>query len=336
MATTYYAGIDVGTSRTSICTSTGKRLTVESCIGYPKDMVAQKRLKKPYVLGKEALENRLAVDLIYPMADGVLNSDKRAIDGMNKILAALIGTVFPDLKSNDIVYAAVGTPAQASIENNKDLLKVCSGVVNKVLVVSEPFAVAYGMDMFDEALIVDIGAGTVDLCRIHGTLPEMNDQISLNTAGNYLDKLITDSLLKQYPGVQITKNIIRQMKEKHGYADRFSHEAMFTLTVEGKPSDFDIGDVLSACIREFVKPICAAVQQLVATFDAEFQAVLRNNIVVAGGGSRLRGIDGAIEHALKDYGGGSARCTEDPEFGGAMGALKMALEMPEDLWEEVK
>ena len=298
-------------------------------------MVAQKRLGKPYVLGKEALENRLAVDLIYPLGDGVLHSDSRAIDGMNKILTNLIGAVIPDRKKGDVIYAAVGTPAQASIENNKDLLKVCSGVVDKVLVVSEPFAVAYGMDMFDECLIVDIGAGTVDLCRIHGTLPEADDQVSLNTAGNYLDKLITDRLTKAYPGVQVTKNIIRKMKEKHGYVGTFSPEATFTLTVEGKPAEFDIGDVLTNATREFVKPICGAIQNLVATFDPEFQEKLRNNIILAGGGSRLRGIDRAVESALVEYGGGSAIVTEDPEFGGAQGALKMALEMPEDLWEEV-
>lgn len=332
---TYYAGIDVGTSRTSICTSTGKRLTVDSCIGFPKDMIAQKRLKKPYVLGKEALDNRLAVDLIYPMGEGVLHTDPRAIDGMNKILSALIETVFPDKKEDDVIYAAVGTPAQASIENNKDLLKVCSGVVDKVLVVSEPFAVAYSMDMFDEALIVDIGAGTVDLCRIHGTLPEADDQISLTTAGNYLDELITKRLIEKYPGVQVTRNIIKNMKEKHGYVDTFTRETTFTLSIEGKPHDLDITDILTDSIRDFVAPICGAVCRLVATFDAEFQAVLRNNIIVGGGGSRLRGIDIAIETALKEYGGGSAKCTEDPEFGGAMGALKMSLEMPEDLWEEV-
>jgi rod shape-determining protein MreB and related proteins len=333
--TTYYCGIDVGTSRTSISTSTGKRLTVESCIGYPKDMIAQKRLKKPYVLGKEALDNRLAVDLIYPLGDGVLHSDPRAIDGMGKILSALVDIVIPDRKEDDIIYAAVGTPAQASIDNNKDLIKVCSGVVDKVLIVSEPFAVAYGMDMFVETLIIDIGAGTVDLCRIHGTLPEAEDQLSLTTAGNYLDGLITEKLTKQIPGVQLTKNIIKTMKDKHGYVGKFSPEITFSLNVDGKPRAYDIGDALTSATREFVKPICKAVQELVASFDPEFQAKLRNNIIVAGGGSRLRGIDRAIETALEAYGGGLATVTEDPEFGGAMGALKMALEMPEDLWEEV-
>jgi rod shape-determining protein MreB and related proteins len=334
--TTYYCGVDVGTSRSSICTSTGKRLTVESCIGYAKDVVALKRFGKPYLLGIEALSNRLALDLIYPLADGVLNTDPRSIEGMNLIIKNLVHAVLPDLKEDDEVYAAVGTPAQASLENNKDLLQVCKGVFKKVLVVSEPFMVAYGMDMFDEALIIDIGAGTVDLSRIHGTLPEAEDQRSLTTAGNYLDSLIEKYLLAEYPKVQVTKNIIRKMKEKLGYADNLSHAVSFTLTEAGKPSSYEVGDILSKSIRETVKPICAAVQDLVATFDPEFQERLRNNIIIAGGGSRLRGIERAIEDALKEYGGGSARCTEDPEFGGAMGALKMSLEMPDDLWEEVK
>lgn len=333
--TVYYVGVDAGTSRTSLATSTGKRITVESCIGYPKDIVARKKLAgRPYILGQEALKNRLSVDLIYPLAEGVLNKDERAIKGMNLIFKNTMEHLIPDLKEDDLVYAAVGTPAQASIDDNKLLLKVCSGVFNKVLIVSEPFSVSYGLDIF-EGLIVDLGAGTVDLCRLRGSLPEPDDQISLTTAGNYLDELITKKLLEAYPGVQVTKNIIKKMKEKHGYATDISREAVFVFTVGGKPSEFNIGHILSSSVSEFVKPICESVQQLVATFDPEFQAVLRNNIIVAGGGSRLRGIDGAIEDSLKEYGGGTARCTEDPEFGGAMGALKMALEMPDDLWEEV-
>lgn len=332
---TYYIGVDCGTSRTSIATSTGKRITVESCIGYPKDLVARKLLKgKPYVLGKEAIENRLAVDLIYPLGDGVLNKDERSIEGMNIILKTAVEHLLPDKKDKDLLYAAVGTPAQASIEDNKALLKVCSGVFNKVLIVSEPFACAYNLDMF-EGLVIDIGAGTVDLCRLRGTLPESEDQISLTTAGNYLDQLIETKLIEQYPGVQVTKNIIKQMKERHGYVGPFAPEAFFTLNVEGKPSEFSVGDILTVATREFVKPICRAVQELVASFDPEFQAKLRNNIIIAGGGSRLRGIDRAIETALSEYGGGSALVTEDPEFGGAVGALKMALEMPEDLWSEI-
>jgi rod shape-determining protein MreB and related proteins len=333
----YYMGVDVGTSRSSVATSTGKRFTIDSCIGYPKDVVARKRLGgREYLLGKDALENRLALDIVYPLGDGVLKKDDKSLKGMHVILKDLIHHVFQDLSEEDEIYAAVGTPAQASIEDNKALLQICSGVFKRVLIVSEPFAISYGADIFEESLIIDIGAGTVDLLRVTGSFPKPEDQRSLTTAGNFLDETITKNLLARYPEVQITKNIIKQMKEKLGYCDSNLVQTLFTFTVEGKPRQYDVGDILQHSVREMVKPMCEAVQQLVATFDPEFQAKLRNNIVIAGGGSRLRGIDRAIEGALKTYGGGSAKCTEDPEFGGAMGALKMALEMPDDLWEKLE
>jgi rod shape-determining protein MreB and related proteins len=335
--TTFYVGVDLGTSRTSIATSTGKRFTIDTCVGYPKDVISQKRFGKPYLLGDEAIQNRLALNMVWPLADGVITSgsgQQVAIEAVKLILTYLLNHVFGDRKKGDTVYAAIGVPAQASMESKKGILNAIDGIVDKVLVVSEPFMVAYGMDIFDEALIVDVGAGTVDLCRIHGTLPEPEDQISLTTAGNYFDERITHHLLEQFPSVQVTKQIIRQMKEKLGYAQG-TQNATYTLTEEGKPKPFDVGEVLSAAITEVVTPICEAVQKLVAEFDPEFQEKLRNNILVAGGGSRLRGIDRAIEDALVEYGGGSARCTEDPEYGGAVGALKMALEMPEDLWEKI-
>jgi hypothetical protein len=43
MSETVYLGIDLGTSRTSITTSTGSRETVWSYVGYPKDHVARKK-----------------------------------------------------------------------------------------------------------------------------------------------------------------------------------------------------------------------------------------------------------------------------------------------------
>ena len=75
----YYVGIDLGTSRSSITTSMGKRSSVDTCVGYPKDLVSQKRLQKDYLLGEEALDNRLAVDLVWPLADGVIRDDEQAL-----------------------------------------------------------------------------------------------------------------------------------------------------------------------------------------------------------------------------------------------------------------
>lgn len=62
-----YVGLDLGTSQSSICTSTDLRRTVTSVVGWPKDLISYKFLQKQVVIGDECLEHRMAVDMIWPM-----------------------------------------------------------------------------------------------------------------------------------------------------------------------------------------------------------------------------------------------------------------------------
>jgi rod shape-determining protein MreB len=82
-------------------------------------------------------------------------------------------------------------------------------------------------------------------------------------------------------------------------------------------------------------PISEAIQQFIGSFDPDFQEKLRRNIIIAGGGSRLKGIDIAVERSLEAYGGGDATCVQDAEYCGSIGALKMCMEMPEEFWEKI-
>ena len=56
-------GVDLGTSRSSVSASNGVRQAVESYVGWPLDMVASKVLKRDVLVGKEAIDNRLMLDL---------------------------------------------------------------------------------------------------------------------------------------------------------------------------------------------------------------------------------------------------------------------------------
>ena len=53
---TLTVGIDLGTSRSAISTSTGERIVADSFVGWPADMVARKILKRDVLVGKEALD----------------------------------------------------------------------------------------------------------------------------------------------------------------------------------------------------------------------------------------------------------------------------------------
>ncbi len=77
-----------------------------------------------------------------------------------------------------------------------------------------------------------------------------------------------------------------------------------------------------------------ALQDLIATYDPEFQAKMRNNVLLGGGGSQISGLGRAIEEALGEYGGGKVTTVEEPQYAGSNGALKIALDMPEEYWKE--
>ena len=71
MSETTYLGIDLGTSRTSISTSSGIRETVWSYVGYTRDHVAKKKFGgREVIYGKEAVENRMSLNLVRPLAGG--------------------------------------------------------------------------------------------------------------------------------------------------------------------------------------------------------------------------------------------------------------------------
>jgi actin-like ATPase involved in cell morphogenesis len=60
---------------------------------------------------------------------------------------------------------------------------------------------------------------------------------------------------------------------------------------------------------------------------------IKNNIVLAGGGSLINGIKEYIQNALKEYGQCKVMQVDDPLFAGSDGALKLAQDMPAKYWE---
>ena len=66
--------------------------------------------------------------------------------------------------------------------------------------------------------------------------------------------------------------------------------------------------------------------------EPDFQEELRNNIVLAGGGSQIAGLPEVIEADLAEFGSSRVTAVSDPIYSGARGALKLAQDMPEEEW----
>src|SRR5690625_4756643 len=168
-------GVDLGTSRSAVAASNGRRKIVESYVGWPKDFVARKMLGDGPLFGEEALNNRLSLELVRPLENGVIREgtelDEKAV---GELVGRLVELAEPG--NGQPIHAAVGIPAEALKTNRLAIREAVSDYADKLIVVSEPFAVAYGVGALDNAMVIDIGAGTVDLCIMHGTMPLEEDQ----------------------------------------------------------------------------------------------------------------------------------------------------------------
>ena len=330
-----FVGIDLGTSCSVIAASNGIREVVPSFVGFPKDNIAEELLGTGPLFGNAALKHRLSVELVRPLAHGVIQETKSGeninLKAAQLLVKHLLHLTHP--KSGQPVYGVIGAPARASMASKKILVDAARGILNAVMICSEPFSVAYGLGILDRALIIDIGAGTVDLCRLHGTLPSDEDQITFDKAGDYVDDLFAKGIQAKHPDVQFTINMVKSLKERYGFVADNTDKIITKFPVKGRPQEIDITNELRTACRSIVPPIIDSIAALIASYDPEFQEDLRNNVILAGGGSQMIGLPKLVEEGMKELGGGKARRVEEPVFAGANGALKMAKRMPRHFWQ---
>jgi rod shape-determining protein MreB and related proteins len=338
-----YIGMDLGTSRTSVSASNGVRETVYSVVGYPKDVVSKKLLKKDVLFGKEAIEKRMSLKVYKPLEKGVIKYTGEAADEAAKqnLKAAqdLIGEAIrlARPRADELVYCVIGAPAEASIKNREAIIEAARSHVDSVMLCSEPFSVAYGLDWLEDVLVVDIGAGTTDLCRMHGTMPEEADQVMFDIAGDAVDAELTRLIAETCPGAQYSAQMVKEIKERYGFVGDAPERCVVELPVEGKPTSFDLTEQIRQACSILIEPILKGIKKLIATFDPEFQTKLKNRVLLAGGGSLVKGLDSAVEKAMKErLGGGKVIRIDEPIYGGANGALKIAHDMPAEFWEQLK
>ena len=67
----------------------------------------------------------------------------------------------------------------------------------------------------------------------------------------------------------------------------------------------------------------------------EYQQILRNNIILSGGGSLIDGIADRIASEIADIGDVRVCALKTPSTQWQLGALKLASEMPDDMYTSI-
>jgi rod shape-determining protein MreB len=129
--------------------------------------------------------------------------------------------------------------------------------------------------------------------------------------------------------------MVRGWKEKHSFVGSAGETVKVTVPVKGVPTEIDITNELRAACESLLAPTIETMLDLLSRVEPEFQEQVRANIILSGGGGLIRGLDKALEDALKQVGGGKVTVMHDPVFVGSDGGLALATDAPDTDWEKL-
>jgi rod shape-determining protein MreB and related proteins len=331
-------GIDLGTSRSSISSSNSQRHVVDSYVGWPLDMVARKVLKKNVLVGREALDNRPMLDLHRPLEQGLIKDgsekDAAAVRELLQHLLVLAG-VDKESRNGHKLRAVVGVPAEALRVSKQLVRRALEDAVDSLMIVSEPFAVAYGLEALLHTMVIDIGAGTTDFCVMNGRLPTDEDQRTLPQAGDWVDEQLYRLVKEHYPEASFSLHMVRGWKEESSFVGEPPAPVRVTVPVAGKPTQIDITQEMRQACESLLPPLVESMLDLLSRVQPEYQEKVRNNIILSGGTGLIRGLGPRLERELQAVGGGRVTVVKDPIFVGSDGGLAIAQDAPDSDWDKL-
>lgn len=335
----FYAGIDLGSMNSAAVASNSCRVFLPTTVGIPKDSLASTLLGQGPLVGEAIEQNKMALELVRPFQFGALkygeqiaDAPQNALEYAKKVLHQLVqGLEIPDGKE---VRCVMGAPSGSTLENKQTLLSVVREVLPTVALVPEPFAVAYGLfSTARQALIIDVGAGTTDICHYYGAFPRVEDQATLAVGGDRVDQWLSELIMEEYPETQITLEIARDIKETHGnLKSELGRCEVMLPTKDGGYKAYDVASPLAQSCRLFAEQLSLTVSDLLRQIPDQFRSEVLGNIVIAGGGSRLHGLGDALETSCSRFGKCKVSAIFDSRFAGADGALKLAMRINDDAW----
>jgi rod shape-determining protein MreB len=204
-----------------------------------------------------------------------------------------------------------------------------------VAVVSEPFAVAYGTGKEAlNAIVTDIGAGTVDYCHFCGAFPRQDEQSTIAVGGDHVDSDLRNAILNDFPEVKMTLEMARHIKEKYGDVGSRHRRVVLSLpTRDAFSKEYDItAHVRGACTR-FASLIAEGLVEQIKAIDTDEFLRFGGKVLLAGGGSQLSGLDEYLETAVKPPKPLQVTRIHDWRYAGAQGALALAQLLDEEGWK---
>lgn len=303
-------GFDLGTSAiVAYVEGKGIKINEPSVIAYD---TFDEKVK---AIGTEAYKmlgkNPDSLTVIQPIKDGYIYD----YDALQQMMCYFIQKICLNriFKPNVLACVPSGT-SEIDKKSVTDLL-ISSGAA-RACVIEEPLAAALGagVDMKNPngVLIVDIGGGTTDIAIVSRGIVAISDSVSV--AGNSFDEAVCRFMRRERDTI-IGKSTAERVKKEIGAAKFLDAELAIRavgkdyITKLPKNSELTSTDIF-LCIREQLEKITDSIKHLLSITQPELVAdIMKNGMIITGGGANIRGIDEYFASKLNF----NVRCAENPE-----------------------
>lgn len=322
-------GIDLGTATVLVFVE-GKGIVLNEpsvvAVDTSNDCITKIGKDAQAMLGR----NPAHIDVIRPLKEGVISR----YDVTQKMIQYFIRRAC----GNAIVPPRVVICIPTGISEVEERAVIDAGTqagARKTYLIEEPVAAALGagVDIYSPVgnMIVDIGGGTTDVAVI--SLGGVVVSQSVKVAGDKFDEAIMRYVRRKYNvaiGERTAERVKIQIGAVYEHGEAQTMEVKGRCLIQGLPKNITLSskEMLEAMmepISSILDVICSVVEKTPPELVGD---ILKNGIILAGGGSLLMGLDRLIE----DVTGIKTRLTKEPTKCVALGTgkvLKMLSGMPE-------
>jgi len=285
--------IDLGTANTLVYLN-GKGIVLSE----PSVVAIEKDTKRILAVGTEAKEmlGRTPGNIIAirPMKDGVI-ANFEVTEAMLRYFITKVHNRKTLVRPRIIICVPTGI-TQVEMRAVRDSAE--SAGAREVYLIEEPMAAALGVGLpIHEPsgnMILDVGGGTTEIAVI--SLSGIVYSKSVRVGGDFMDECISNYIKRKYNlliGERTAEQIKIQIGSAYTLEEKLSMEVRGRDLVDGIPKTFQITDEeIRNALAEPVSTIVETVKDTLEKTPPELASdIVDKGIVLAGGGSLLRGLD---------------------------------------------
>lgn len=291
-------GIDLGTATVLVYVQ-GKGIVLQEPSVVAIDTNTDKILK----VGREAQQmlGRTPgnITAVRPLRDGVISQYEVTLKMIQYFIRRACGNLFVPPNVMICIPSGITEVEERAV---KDAAREAGA--RRTYLIEEPTAAAIGAGLNIYApegnMVVDIGGGTTDIAVL--SLGGVVVSESIKIAGDKFDEAIARYVRRKYK-VLIGERTAESIKKRIGAV--YSHPQVMSVEVKGRCANQGLPKVITITSKEMIEALAEPVSAILDAICSVIEKtppeligdILRNGIVMTGGGSLLYGFDQLVTRA---------------------------------------